>query len=398
MVIIPTRNSDVLQNLNDVCDSLFVSTDMTQVINYLTIQVDNIFDVDHFSLIYRNRDDLWHVEPIVGDMQRIQSFDDIMESYIHQVLSTGSPQYFGGNADGTQVSYSHYELAIPLKQGDRIFGCAIFGHDKKFSKDTIQLFRVFTRRLAHVIVHVDHTQFLNHHNQMLKNQIQEMRAQIQELDAYNHTVAHDLKSPLSVIMLKTNLIEAIDQLSQKSKDQLKDIRGRVDYMAGMIDQLLTLTRVRDETDTFVMVNTDKMLNNVLERFPEIESGRVSLEVQPDLPLVLGHPMWIEELFANLISNAIKYMGENHPNPTIRIHAEKQRLGTKFMITDNGIGIPANQLSGLFNKFQRGEHSHIEGFGLGLAIVHRIVTRLGGTIGVESEEDNGTTFWFTLFSR
>lgn len=60
MVIIPTRNSDVLQNLNDVCDSLFVSTDMTQVINYLTIQVDNIFDVDHFSLIYRNRDDLWH--------------------------------------------------------------------------------------------------------------------------------------------------------------------------------------------------------------------------------------------------------------------------------------------------------------------------------------------------
>jgi len=392
-------NIDVLQQIHEMCDNLYISSDTRQVVNFLSARIDNLFEIDHCSLVYRNRDDLWRVELIIGEMQSFNSFDEMMNSRIGIVIESGKAQVFNSASDVPPVSFSPHEILIPLLQSDsNNYGCIIFGNQTNFPASTIKLMRIFANRLSAIIIHVGHNQFLNQHNQLLKNQIQEMKTQIQELDAYNHTVAHDLKSPLSVITLKTDLVEAFDTLSPKSQKLLEDIRERVQYMSEMIDQLLTLTRVRDETDTFVMVDTNKILNNVLTRFVEIEDGTITLEIQPNLPMVMGHPQWIEELFANLISNAIKYMGDDNPDPIIKIHAEKQPLGAKFMITDNGIGIPADQLATLFNKFQRGEHSHIEGFGLGLAIVHRIITRLGGGIGVESDEGVGTTFWFTLFSR
>jgi signal transduction histidine kinase len=104
---------------------------------------------------------------------------------------------------------------------------------------------------------------------------------------------------------------------------------------------------------------------------------------------------VEEVFANLISNAIKYKGKNNTNPIIQVRGALDGKYVRFEIEDNGQGIPPEKQQQIFEMFSRASEDDIEGTGLGLAIVQRIVLKLHGQIGVTSEYGRGSTFWFTL---
>jgi signal transduction histidine kinase len=110
---------------------------------------------------------------------------------------------------------------------------------------------------------------------------------------------------------------------------------------------------------------------------------------------MGHTQWIEEVFANLISNAIKYMGKDNPVPSITITGFQIHNLVRYEVRDTGVGISPKDQAHLFEMFTRLHTVEADGLGLGLSIVRRIISKLNGQLGVESERGKGSAFWFTI---
>jgi signal transduction histidine kinase len=231
----------------------------------------------------------------------------------------------------------------------------------------------------------------------LSRQIEERDQLIDELDAFAHTVAHDLKNPLANMFGYSELAISFCQ-EGKIEDLhncLQTISGESDRMINIVNALLLLASVRKmETIEIRRLDTSAIVTSALQRLDYmIEEAGAEIILPEEWPDTLGHPQWVEEVWANYISNAIKYGGSP---PRVELGAEILPDGkTCFWVNDNGTGIsPADQAS-LFIPFTRLEQSNIEGHGLGLSIVQRIVEKLGGDVGVESQIGNGSVFTFTM---
>jgi len=226
----------------------------------------------------------------------------------------------------------------------------------------------------------------------------ELEARNQELHAYDRTIAHDLKAPLGVIVTYTSLIRTIEPSAdpQKYEKYLSRIENASHQMAHMIDQLLWLATVRDAEERFSPVDMGETIQRVMGRFHDrIEQEHITIEVIAPLYDVMGHSVWVEEIVANLIGNAIKYKGKENTAPRITFRTMLHPQGIHCEVQDNGLGIPPEIRHNLFEMFTRAHTQEASGFGLGLSIVHRMVTRLKGQVGVESELGKGSTFWFIL---
>lgn len=220
---------------------------------------------------------------------------------------------------------------------------------------------------------------------------------ISELNAYAQTVAHDLKSPLGLMV---NAAEFLDMeggsLSEDKQSQYRNIIIRMGRkMNGIIESLLLLARLR-ESD-FVPITTLDMaplVEDALERVSHHRDEHAAVIILPDQwPEAMGYGPWVEEVWANYLSNAIKYGGEQ---PQVKVGGERTADGmVRFFVRDNGPGLTADEQAAIFVPFTRLEGTPSEGHGLGLSIVRRIVDRLGGEVGLESSPGKGSTFTFTL---
>lgn len=231
----------------------------------------------------------------------------------------------------------------------------------------------------------------------LREYAAELEAVNRELDAYTHTVAHDLKAPLSGILGFVELMEyflAVDV--EKAQKYGMRVRESAEYMTRMVTQLLTLARLRNAEEKGEKVEIAPLLDSMRIRFADaIDKENVKIEVADNIPPAMGHGPWIEEAFANLINNAIKYKGENNTAPVIKIRGVAQNGEVRYEVQDNGIGIKDEDQAKLFQMFSRLRAVEQEGSGLGLSIVQRVVSKLNGQTGVESKVGQGSTFWFTL---
>ncbi len=229
----------------------------------------------------------------------------------------------------------------------------------------------------------------------LQQQKQELETRNAELDAFARTVAHDLKTPL-------NWINGYMELLVKDWHSLPDYE-RIDYakagqhgaqmMSNIVDELLLLASLRESEIAIGRVNMDAVLENVRGRVnPLLEQHNATLTVAEQMPDVQGYSPWIEGVWVNYITNALKYGGVP---PRIRVGYAAQGSRVKFYVQDNGMGLTLSQQEKLFIPFSRLEEERAQGHGLGLSIVQRIVQRLGGTVGLESVLGNGSCFYFTL---
>jgi PAS domain S-box-containing protein len=233
---------------------------------------------------------------------------------------------------------------------------------------------------------------------LLRAYAKELEERNHELDAYNRTIAHDLKAPLSQISVYAGLISMkfADQVPPKVLDYVNYMEAASRQMAGMIDQLLVLATVRDASAHLGPVALSLAAQHALNRFKaQIEQAGIQVSLQPHMPSVLAQPVWLEEVFANLIGNAIKYRGQNNPAPRIMISAQTRPEGVYVEVADNGLGVPEAAQATLFEMFSRAHTGEAQGFGLGLSIVHRIIGRLNGQVGVKSQVGQGSQFWFIL---
>ena len=231
----------------------------------------------------------------------------------------------------------------------------------------------------------------------LQQRSAELEAQNAELDAFAHTVAHDLKNPLTTLMGFSDVLETrFEALSEERRRYCVQSIGQIVHkMDEIVDGLLLLARVRGIADIAVEpLDMGKMVAVVCDRLKgTIEEDAAEVVLPASWPAALGYGPWIEEVWANYLSNAIKYGGQP---PRVELGATLQEEGgVRFWVRDNGEGLTPEQQRRLFTPFERLHNGTAPGHGLGLSIVRRIVEKLGGQVGVEGGVGQGCCFWFTL---
>lgn len=234
--------------------------------------------------------------------------------------------------------------------------------------------------------------------QILKDQANELELANRELEAFSHTVAHDLKAPLQVVMGYTSVMQSLyeEKFDEEGRTMLNDMHTATLRMGSMIDSLLLLARLRDVEQRLVPVDMVPVVEAAQDRLKTMIAERgVAIDISPEMPQAMGYGPWLEEVFANLFSNAIKYIGKDNPAPRIVVNARQIGGDVRYDVHDNGLGIAEADQKRLFEMFSRFHKDQASGLGLGLSIVQRIVTRLHGQLGVESTPGKGSTFWFTL---
>jgi signal transduction histidine kinase len=232
----------------------------------------------------------------------------------------------------------------------------------------------------------------------VENAIAELKRSNADLEQFAYVASHDLKEPLVVIAVDLKLLQRhCRALAGSEVDGLiSDAMSRAMQMQALVSALLAYSRVSAAKKKFEQIDFSAALNRVLEnlRVALVESGAV---VSHDvLPKVTADPVLLPQLLQNLITNAIKFRGEELPR--IHISAELGDREWVFSVRDNGIGIPMEESERIFQMFQRLHRDEYPGTGIGLATCKRIVELHGGHIRVTSALGKGSTFSFTIPTR
>jgi signal transduction histidine kinase len=230
--------------------------------------------------------------------------------------------------------------------------------------------------------------------QDLENQV---KARTQELESFVYTVSHDLKSPVVSMqgMASLFLQDHGDKVDQKGRYYLERIVSNAHFMEDLINGLLILSRVGRKQETPERMDVREVLQGILDRERDrLVQRNIRVVIQAPLPEFVFDRIRLTQVFENLITNAAKFMGDQ-PSPEIEIGGSEGEGWVEFYVKDNGIGIDPAYHEKVFGIFQRLKEVEVEGTGVGLAIVKKIVDLAGGKIGLESEKGKGTTFRFRL---
>jgi signal transduction histidine kinase len=225
----------------------------------------------------------------------------------------------------------------------------------------------------------------------------ELESKNAELERFVYTVSHDLKTPLVTINGYIGLLQqAIDANDvDRIKSDLMQITRAANSMAELLDGLLELSRIGHIINPPEAGSLGYLVRNAVDILREKMVARgIELEIDDDMPQYWGDSLRLLEVFQNLLENAIKFMGDQ-PAPRIKISAVQNDTEVICKVEDNGIGIDPRYHDRIFNLFER-LNPEIEGTGIGMSLVHRIIKAHGGTISVESAgEQQGCTIVFTL---
>lgn len=232
--------------------------------------------------------------------------------------------------------------------------------------------------------------------EVLRQRNLELQAQNEELSAFAHTVAHALKNPLGLIVGSALVLEE-DCTTMPDEDQhhfLHTLAQTGLKMSRIVDELLLLTQI-DQVDVEIKpLDMAGIASEALQRLAlMIEEYQAEIILPDTWPTALGYGPWVEEVWANYLSNALKYGGRP---PRVELGADTPTNGVVcFWVRDNGLGLTPEAQDRLFTPFTRLDQARAEGHGLGLSIVQRIAERLDGQVGVESRVGQGSVFSFTL---
>ncbi|MBN2392247.1 MAG: response regulator [Anaerolineae bacterium] len=348
-------------------------------------------------------------------------------------VTARSPMQKTVYANGTRAY-----LSIPLPFQNQIIGALILESEQphaftaEHSKFAIQVAMTLAIGIHQARISSNLQQEIAERKQAqakLQTYTQELEGSNAELDAFAHTVAHDLRNPLTAMIGYAYLIEkqALRQSPERVIESAQQITRGGHKMSEIINELLLLASVRKlESIPRTELDMGVIVNEVRARLEQmIADAGATLILPKRWPTTMGYAPWIEEVWANYLSNALKYGGtppqvelgwemEKVTIPQQEVESEHLPAGidhrgddtwirtspfrqmfVRFWVQDNGPGLTPEEQAQLFAQFTRLHQTRAEGHGLGLSIVQRIITRLGGTVGIESTPGQGSRFYFTL---
>ncbi|MFC6763866.1 MEDS domain-containing protein [Natrinema soli] len=232
--------------------------------------------------------------------------------------------------------------------------------------------------------------------QRLEEVIEQLQQSNDRLKQFAYAASHDLQEPLRMVSSYLQLLEDQyrEDLDGDAQEYIDFAVNGADRMREMVTDLLAFSRVEQADGAFEQVECDAILDRVLDDLQvKIEENNAEITVQ-SLPTVVGERSQLEQLFSNLVSNALKYRRDDPPEVDIRV--ENRSDCWEFSVADNGIGIDPDKTDRIFEVFKRlHQNNEYPGTGIGLSLCQKIAENHGGDIWVESEPGEGSTFFVTL---
>jgi PAS domain S-box-containing protein len=238
-------------------------------------------------------------------------------------------------------------------------------------------------------------------NEELERRVSERTSDLlranRDLESFTYSVSHDLRAPLRAIDGFSSILmtESAGMLRESDIDLLAKIRKNTQQMGSLIDDLLNFSRIGRKELNKKMTSPSEIIRSVLDQLRAERKGRDVRITLEDLPDCSADPVLLHQVYYNLLSNSLKFTRNIEP-VLIDIGSISRDGKTVYFVKDNGIGFDMRYSDVIFKPFQQLKTMpDYEGTGVGLAIVHRIISRHGGKIWPESEPGKGSTFFFTL---
>jgi two-component system sensor histidine kinase/response regulator len=234
-------------------------------------------------------------------------------------------------------------------------------------------------------------------NMVLEQRNEDLTAANSDLEAFSHSVSHDLRMPLRHIQAYVSMLEesAREKLTADEQRRLKGVREAAQRMSQLIDDLLEFSRIGRTQMRKAPIDLNALVKEVIAQLqPEIKSRTVKWTLE-HLPYISGDRALLHQVLTNLLANAVKYT-RTRAAAHIQVFAAEQEDEIIVGVADNGVGYDPAYADKLFGVFQRLHSANeFEGTGVGLANVRRIVQRHGGRTWSESVPNQGATFYFSL---
>jgi signal transduction histidine kinase len=242
---------------------------------------------------------------------------------------------------------------------------------------------------------------LREYAQELEKKVEErtvsLREAVSQMEEFSYTISHDLRSPLRAITGYASVLleDYAPSLDETSRDYLRRIVRATERMDRLTTDLLSYSRVAKTELQRERIPLESMFRNVIEHYSELHPTVADITLRVPFHDVLAHEPSLTQVLANLLTNAAKFVRHGE-RPIITVRTEKRDDRVRIWVEDNGIGIEPNHQKRLFQIFERAPtNGTYTGTGVGLAIVRKIVEKMGGACGVESDGKSGSRFWIEL---
>ena len=345
-------------------------------------------------------------EELIGQQIRLS------EGLAGRVAQSGSPLMvhdyanWEGRAQLFHRLAAHRAMGLPLTVNSKVIGALVVIDAVKvgpFNDEETRLLSLFADQAALAIEKArlyEQAQLevaeRRRVEEALRQALTELQSQSEELHAFAHTVAHDLKNPVNLVLGYAGMLEqSLDAEQLELSNLAHSIVLAGEKMNTIIEELMLLAGLREvKVQMEPLGDMGHIVAEARRRLTGlIEKRGAQLIVSDAWPMVIGYGPWIEEVWVNYLSNAIKYGGDP---PQIELGAALLADGAVCLwVRDNGPGLSPEQQARLFVPFERLDQVELKGHGLGLSIVRRIVEKMGGQVGVKSEVGQGCRFFFTL---
>lgn len=388
----------VLDLINDTAKSILGKEDVTEISLEITNKITNYLKTDN-CIIYLLDTEKKFLEPVAAYTTKIEDTLEkiaIGRGTIGKIASTGISKIISDTSleQSGSKNNRHSELLVPIISDSQIIGVIDARHSDRnyFKKEHIKTIESIANLVA---MQLKSALNLRERKKVEKNNIdllEKLAKSNEELKEYAHIVSHDLKSPLRSVYALTSWIKQdnLEHFDENSLQNFADIEVTLQKMEALISGVLKFSSFNSNRDEDELIDLDDLVREIIQIL--YNPNKVKISIDTKLPVLKGDKIKFQQLFQNLIANAVKF--NDKKDGFVSIQVEDLKSYYKFSITDNGIGIEQRNFDKIFKIFQSLKKSE-NSTGLGLSIVKKIIDIYKGEIWLASELGKGTTFYFTL---
>jgi PAS domain S-box-containing protein len=404
-ITLERERSLIINMINEVAKSILGKVDIYDIAQEITNSIAQYLNTED-CVIYIVNEEKGAVEQIAAYGLKIAENGRIInkmsmpigQGIVGAVAKTGKPELIA-NTDldkryVTDTIKRHSELVVPILSDDKVIGIIDSEHIQKnyFTQkhlETLQNVASLVSVQLKSAINLRERKKAEQHNEVLLKELENNNNELQE---YAHIVSHDLKSPLRSIEALTSWIKE-DNKGKLDEASLKNfglIEMTLEKMEQLISDILKYSSIDSNDQDSQKVNLNTLIKDLIQVLYVPEN--ISVKILKKLPIVKGDKTKFQQVFQNLIGNAIKFNDKEKGRITIDHQEEKSYH--QFSVSDNGIGIDKKYYDSIFKIFNSLKHSK-DSSGIGLSIVKKIVDLYQGNIWITSELNKGTTFHFTI---